>query len=71
MATWARVAVLCNEADLHRRDGDWAWRGDPVDIAFLAAAHKLGCNRAAEREVPLDRIVNTMSADDLLSWASS
>ena len=30
----------------------------------------LGCNRAAEREVPLDRIVNTMSADDLLAWAS-
>jgi putative hydrolase len=30
-----------------------------------------GCNRAAEREIPLDRIVNTMSADDLLSWASS
>ena len=30
-----------------------------------------GCNRAAEREIPIDRIVNTMSADDLLSWASS
>ena len=30
-----------------------------------------GCNRAAEREIPIDRIVNTMSADDLLSWVSS
>lgn len=30
-----------------------------------------GCNRAAEREIPLERIVNTMSADDLLAWASS
>lgn len=30
-----------------------------------------GCNRAAEREVPLDRIVNTMSAEDLLAWTAS
>jgi putative hydrolase len=27
-----------------------------------------GCDRAAEREVPLERVVNTMSADDLLAW---
>lgn len=27
-----------------------------------------GCNRAAEREVPLDRIVNALGADDLLAW---
>jgi putative hydrolase len=30
----------------------------------------LGCNRAAEREVPIDRIINTMSADDLLAWSA-
>ncbi len=29
-----------------------------------------GCDRAAEREVPLERVVNTMSAVDLLAWAS-
>jgi putative hydrolase len=29
-----------------------------------------GCNRAAEREVPLERIVNTMAAEDLLAWTS-
>lgn len=28
----------------------------------------LGCDRAAERNVPIDRIINTMSADDLLAW---
>jgi putative hydrolase len=28
----------------------------------------LGCNRAAERDVPLDRILNTMPATDLLAW---
>ena len=27
-----------------------------------------GCNRAAEREVPIERVVNTWSADDLLAW---
>jgi putative hydrolase len=27
-----------------------------------------GCDRAAERDVPLDRIINTLSADDLRAW---
>ena len=30
-----------------------------------------GCDRAAEREVPLERVINTMSADDLLAWTAS
>lgn len=28
----------------------------------------LGCDRAAERGVPIDRIINTLPADDLLAW---
>jgi magnesium-transporting ATPase (P-type) len=44
----ARAAVLCNEADLHRQDAGWAWRGDPTDIALLSFAHKLGLQREAE-----------------------
>jgi magnesium-transporting ATPase (P-type) len=47
LATLAGVAVLCNEADLHRRDGEWIWRGDAVDLALLAMAHKLGWTREA------------------------
>ncbi len=43
----AGVAVLCNEADLHRRDGEWIWRGDAVDLALLAMAYKLGWTREA------------------------
>ncbi len=31
----------------------------------------LGCNRAAERGVPVERIVNTWSADELVDWASA
>ncbi len=41
----AQIAVLCNEADLHRREGEWTWRGDPTDVALLAMAHKLGWKR--------------------------
>lgn len=29
-----------------------------------------GCNRAAERGVPIERIVNTWTADELVGWAS-
>jgi magnesium-transporting ATPase (P-type) len=47
----ARAAVLCNEADLHLRDGAWAWRGDPTDVALLALAHKLGWNRETTLEL--------------------
>lgn len=28
----------------------------------------LGCDRAAECDVPIDRIINTLSADDLIGW---
>lgn len=41
----ARVAVLCNEADLHRRDNAWIWRGDPTDVALLSMGYKLGVMR--------------------------
>jgi putative hydrolase len=30
-----------------------------------------GCARAADADVPLDAILNTRSADDLLAWAAS
>ncbi|MFO7494901.1 MAG: HAD-IC family P-type ATPase [Desulfobacterales bacterium] len=41
----ARVAVLCNEARLHQRNGAWSWRGDPTDLALLSMGHKLGLIR--------------------------
>jgi len=30
-----------------------------------------GCDRAAEREVPIERVINTMGADELLAWTAS
>ncbi len=41
----ARAAVLCNEGDLHLRDDEWIWRGDPTDVALLSFGHKLGLQR--------------------------
>ena len=38
----ARAGVLCNEADLHQKNGEWVWRGDAVDVALLSFGHKLG-----------------------------
>ena len=31
----------------------------------------LGCNRAAECDVPLDRVINTWAVDDLLRWVQA
>lgn len=45
LATAVRAAVLCNEADLHQRNGEWVWRGDAVDVALLALGHKAGVVR--------------------------
>ena len=30
-----------------------------------------GCNRAAEREVPVEKVINTMTAEDLLAWTAA
>jgi Ca2+-transporting ATPase len=40
-----RAVSLCNEAELHPRDGGWGWRGDPTDVALLTLAGKLGHTR--------------------------
>ena len=50
LAATIRAVVLCNEADLHRRDGTWIWRGDAVDIAALS----LGVKSDLHREQLLD-----------------
>lgn len=45
LAWLMRAAVLCNEGDLHHRNDMWVWRGDPTDVALLAAAQKVGWAR--------------------------
>jgi len=37
-----RCAVLCNEASLYKKDGEWIYHGDAVDIALLSLGYKRG-----------------------------
>jgi magnesium-transporting ATPase (P-type) len=41
----ALASVLCNEAELHHRDAEFIWRGDPTDVAMLTMACKLDQTR--------------------------
>lgn len=43
----ARSMVLCNEGVLHSIGDNWAWHGDPTDVALLSAGYKLGWQREA------------------------
>ncbi len=57
-----RVGLLCNEAQLLHKDGQWILRGDPTEGALLPLAHKAGLDpQVIRRDFP--RI-------DLLPFAS-
>ena len=54
LADLACSVMLCNEGELLRRNGGWAWRGDPTDVALLTMAYKLGWRKEdAEERHPL------------------
>ncbi|MGE0408407.1 MAG: cation-transporting P-type ATPase [Amphiplicatus sp.] len=38
----ARAAALCNDAALHKREGEWRVEGDPMEGALLAFSGKVG-----------------------------
>jgi len=46
----ARALTLCNDADLHHRDGIWEPKGDPTEGALLTFAIKAGLDPAGERQ---------------------
>jgi len=57
----ARAAVLCNDAALRQRDGQWLVRGDPMEGALLVLGAKAGLDLDAVRkafprtdEIPFD-----------------
>ncbi len=71
---FARAALLCNDAQLHRGgDGAWSVAGDPMEGALLALAHKAGLDPVAERarhrrldDIPFDaahRFMATLNQD--------
>ena len=45
----ARVAVLCNDAELHHVDGSWSVEGDPMEGALLAFSDRVGMPHADTR----------------------
>jgi calcium-translocating P-type ATPase len=61
MLPLVRCGALCNDAQLHHRDGAWTVEGDPMEGALLALAIKAGLEPAALRaewpridELPFD-----------------
>ncbi len=49
----ARVAMLCNDASLEQKDGEWLVHGDPMEGALLVAGLKAGLDMEMEaKEYP-------------------
>lgn len=46
-----RAGMLCNEAELEERDGQWRITGDPTEGALLVLAKKAGLDRRREAEL--------------------
>ncbi|KAF0113978.1 MAG: H+ transporting ATPase proton pump [Rhodobacteraceae bacterium] len=68
LAGLARAAAWCNDARLHRKDGQWRVEGDPMEGALLAFAGKVGVDYAALRldAIPFDsrhRFMAVLSED--------
>ncbi len=50
LAEVARAALLCNDAALHEKHGNWLLHGDPTEGALLAMALKAGLEIHLEQE---------------------
>ena len=63
-----RVALLCNDATAHLRDGTWSFEGDPTEVALLVLAIKAGLDpqRLAE-EYPRGDVIPFESEHRLMA----
>jgi calcium-translocating P-type ATPase len=75
----ATAGLLCNDAEIRKREGDWAVDGDPMEGALVALAHRAGVaelRAAAPRievlpfspETRLMATTNRMPGDDMRVW---
>lgn len=48
----AAAALLCNDARLHQKDGEWQVEGDPMEAALLAFAAKAGATDELSAQQP-------------------
>ncbi|MFP4080632.1 MAG: cation-transporting P-type ATPase [Ectothiorhodospira sp.] len=58
-----RAAVLCNEAQVHLRDGQWRLEGDPTEGALITAGLKAGLD--------LEELHGRMPRTDIIPFESS
>ncbi len=49
LAETVLAGMLCNDAQLYRRDGDWVMEGDPTEGALMTLAHKAGLDPEQSR----------------------
>ncbi len=49
LSTLARIAILCNDAALYERNGEWVIEGDPMEGALLTMAEKTRLSVIEER----------------------
>ena len=52
LSEMARAAVLCNDAELRHRDGNWTVQGDPMEGALLSLGRKIGYLEEDQRAQP-------------------
>jgi potassium/sodium efflux P-type ATPase len=63
LAEALRGILLCNDAELHHRDGEWVLEGDPTEGALVTAALKSGLDQR--------KINETYPRDDVIPFESS
>ncbi|MEN8136599.1 MAG: cation-translocating P-type ATPase [Thermodesulfobacteriota bacterium] len=58
-----KIGLLCNNASLHEKDGEWQITGDPTEAALLTSAAKAGLAKINHRldELPFDSDRKMMS----------
>jgi magnesium-transporting ATPase (P-type) len=63
-----RIALLCNDAGAHLRDGQWRFTGDPTEVALVVLALKAGLDphRLAE-ELPRSDVIPFESEHRLMA----
>ncbi|WP_422126637.1 cation-transporting P-type ATPase [Thioalkalivibrio sulfidiphilus] len=58
LAEGLRGILLCNDAELHQRDGQWVLEGDPTEGSLVTAALKAGLDHRETNELyPRDDVI--------------
>ena len=79
LQSFLKAGLLCNDADLHEKDGQWVIKGDPTEAALVVAAAKAGMRVRETRlenprteEIPFSserKLMTTIHDADGRRWA--